>query len=135
MESCDPVKEAAMTMIGRSRQDFLHVFGGGNGVVLAIQPGGDVGWYQYSGDGTADRTGAPGWHPNSGNVAGNGWQHVRHGFVVPQEGRTTTPAITVFDVEENGDMLWFRYERNGEQDPAGAARWRPNSGNPIGYSW
>ena len=47
------------------------------GVVLAIQPDGDLLWYRYTGDGTADRTGATGWVQNSGNQIGRGWQGFR----------------------------------------------------------
>jgi len=121
--------------IGRGWQNFLHVLGGGDGVVLAIQPDGDLLWYRYLGDGTADRTGALGWHPNSGNAIGRGWQHFRHVFVLPQEGRTTTPGITVFGVAENGDLRWYRYSGDGEKDPSGGLGWHPNSGNIVGNGW
>src|SRR5215211_5165870 len=45
------------------------------GVVLAIRPDGDLLWYRYTGDGTADQTGATGWEPNSSNPIGRGWQN------------------------------------------------------------
>jgi hypothetical protein len=42
----------------------------------------------------------------------------------------------LFAVAENGDLLFFRYEGNGEQDPSGTLGFtgpnNPNSGNQIG---
>ena len=46
-----------------------------SGVVLAIRPDGDLLWYRYTGDGTADQTGAMGWDANSSNPIGRGWQN------------------------------------------------------------
>jgi hypothetical protein len=50
------------------------VLGTGDGQVLAIKSDGDLRWYRYTGDGTADQTGATGWEPNSSNPIGRGWQ-------------------------------------------------------------
>ncbi len=120
--------------IGNGWQNFLHVLGAGDGVVLAIQPDGDLLWYQYAGDGRADRSGATGWHPNSGNAIGNGWQSFVHVFVLPQQGRNSK-GITVFGVEPNGDLRWYQYRGNGESDRSGAAGWDANSGNVVGNGW
>jgi hypothetical protein len=58
---------------------------------------------------------------------------MRHLFVTPREGRTTHPALTLFAVTENGDLLWFHYTGNGEQDPSGRLGFDgPNQGNQIG---
>jgi len=48
------------------------------GVVLAIKPDGDLLWYRYTGDGTADRTGSTGWESNLSNPIGRGWQNLQH---------------------------------------------------------
>jgi hypothetical protein len=45
------------------------------GTTLAIKHDGDLLWYRYTGDGTADQTGATGWEPNSSNPIGRGWQN------------------------------------------------------------
>ena len=45
---------------------------------IAVAQNGDVLWYSYSGNGEHDPSGALGWHPNSGNPIGNGWQNFRH---------------------------------------------------------
>ena len=65
--------------IGNGWADFQHVTGGDNdtggfGTALyAADQKGDMHWYRYNGDGTADRSGATGWAPNSGKAIGNGW--------------------------------------------------------------
>jgi hypothetical protein len=96
------------------------------GRIFAISPDGDLRWYSYLGHGEADRSGSLGWQPNSGNPIGRGWQDFLHvlGF-----------GTVLYAVALNGDLLWYRYDGNGEQDLTGAAGWRPNSGNPIGNGW
>src|SRR5829696_7374566 len=66
--------------VGNGWQNFRHVMGCGDGVVLAIQPNGDLLWYSYAGAGESDVAGALGWDANSGNPIGNGWQGMRHVF-------------------------------------------------------
>jgi hypothetical protein len=121
--------------IGNGWQNFLHVMGCGDGVVLAIQPNGTLLWYRYDGNGEDDVSGATGWHSNSSNPIGNGWQNFRHVFVTPQEGRANTARLTVYAVAQNGDLLWYAYAGNGESDISGASGWLPNSGNPVGNGW
>lgn len=58
-------------------------------------------------------------------------------------GNGTTPVDSgmprvgeIYGVEPNGDLRWYRYNGNGEADPAGASnKWHPNSGNTIGRGW
>jgi hypothetical protein len=109
--------------------------GCGDGVILAVQQNGDLVWYQYQGNGESDRSGSTGWHPNSGNPIGNGWQGFRNIFVTPQEGRTTSPRIVIYTVAQDGDLHWYSYHGNGESDRSGNTGWDPNSGNPIGNGW
>ena len=43
------------------------------------------------------------------------------------------PSVGVqYGVEQNGDLLWYRYDGQGEKDPSASTGWHPNSGNPIG---
>src|SRR5215207_2638002 len=107
--------------IGNGWQNFLHVMGGGDGVILAIQPNGNLLWYQYDGQGENDPSGSRGFHANSGNPIGNGWQNFRHVFVTPQEGPTSRSRLTVYAVAQNGDLLWYSYAGNGESDVSGAS--------------
>lgn len=103
------------------------------GRIFAIPPDGALLWYSYGGDGEPDHSGALSWHPNSGHQTGRGWQNFRH----VTGGSTDTDGFgtVLYAVAENGDLLWYRYDGHGEQDPTGAAGWRPNSGNPIGNGW
>ena len=121
--------------IGNGWQNFLHILGCGNGVILGVHENGDLLWYKYDGNGESDRSGSRGWHPNSGNPIGNGWQGFRHVFVTPQEGRESTSRLTVYGVAQNGDLLWYSYNGNGESDRSGSRGWHPNSGNPVGNGW
>jgi hypothetical protein len=118
--------------IGRGFENFLHVVGGGNGIILAVAPNGDLTWFRYTGAGEHDPTGANGFVENNpGNVIGNGFHSFRHLFVSPREGQTT--ATTIFAVAENGDLRWFQYDGHGEHDPTGVHGFGgPNQGNQIG---
>jgi hypothetical protein len=105
--------------IGRGFEHFLHVVGGGNAIILADAPNGDLTWFRYTGAGEQDPTGTNGFRGenNPANVIGNGFHTFRHLFVSPREGQTT--ATTIFAVAESGDLLWFQYSGHGEQDPTG----------------
>lgn len=94
--------------------------------ILAVAENGDLLWYSYEGNGESDITGATGWHPNSGNPIGNGWQGFRH---------LHGSGNVIFAVQENGDLLWYSYEGNGESDVTGGTGWHPNSGSAIGNGW
>ncbi|CAM3594524.1 hypothetical protein GCM10009865_38550 [Aeromicrobium ponti] len=122
--------------IGRGFNHMLHIFGCGDGVIMAIHPNGNLHWYCYNGNGESDVTGTLGWHPNSGNVIGSGWKNYRQIFVVPREGPSNDSAqLQIFAVAQNGDLHWYSYNGNGEQDPSGTQGWHQNSGNPIGNGW
>jgi len=50
-------------------------------IILLVQDDGALRWYRYGGNGENDPTGSGlGWHPNSGNFIGKGWQGFRHIF-------------------------------------------------------
>jgi hypothetical protein len=120
--------------IGNGWQNFRDILGCGDGVILAIQQNGDLLWYQYQGNGESDRSGSTGWHPNSGNPIGNGWQDFRQVCVTPREGRSPG-RLSIYVVAQNGDLLWYSYNGNGENDRSGSLGWDPNSSNPIGNGW
>jgi hypothetical protein len=121
--------------IGNGWGNFRRILGCGDGVILAVKENGDLLWYKYNGNGESDRSGRSGWHPNSGHVIGNGWQNFRDVFVSPNEGRAQSSRLTVYAVAQNGDLLWYSYNGNGESDPSGRLSWHPNSGNTIGSGW
>ena len=118
--------------IGRGFQHFLQVVGGGNGIILAVAPNGDLTWFRYTGAGEHDPTGTNGFVENNpGNVIGRGFHSFRHLFVSPREAQTT--ATTIFAVAENGDLRWFQYDGHGEHDPTGVRGFGgPNQSNQIG---
>jgi hypothetical protein len=121
--------------IGNGWQNFSYILGCGDGVILGVHKNGDLLWYKYDGNGESDRSGRLGWHSNSGNPIGRGWQGFRHIFVTPKEGRERTSHLTVYAVAQNGDLLWYKYSGSGESDRSGRLGWHPNSGNPIGNGW
>jgi hypothetical protein len=94
--------------------------------LLAVAPNGDLFWYCYEGNGESDESGNTGWHPNSGNRIGNGWQGFR---------RLHGSGNVIFGVQDDGDLLWHSYIGDGEDDPSGNAGWESNSGNAIGNGW
>jgi hypothetical protein len=143
-EPFDPVSSTNLwdgntgNLIGRGFGHIKHLLGCGDGIVLAVHPNGNLHWFSYAGHGESDVTGTLGWRPNSGNVIGNGWQNFRHVFVAPQSGRSSSTGpefFKLFAVAQNGDLLWYAYNGNGEHDPSGTLGWHPNSGNQIGRGW
>ena len=68
---------------------------------------------------------------NSGNQIGRGFTDFRHlfGGSTDHGGR----ARIFYGVKNNGDLLFWRYAGNGEQDPTGAAGFdTPFQGTQIG---
>lgn len=94
--------------------------------IFGVAENGDLRWYGYQGDGTADETGGTGWLPNSGNIVGRGWQNFRH---------LHGSGSSVFAVAQDGNLLWYNYNGGGVSDPTGGTGWHANSGNPIGNGW
>jgi hypothetical protein len=121
------------TVIGNGFDTFLHVLGGGDGIILGVTRDGDLTFFRYTGGGEEDRSGTLGFEGNQGTVIGNGFHTFPHIFVAPRDGETTLPATTIFTVDQQGDLRWFRYTGNGEHDPTGASGFDgPNQGNQIG---
>lgn len=112
--------------IGNGWNTFKFLCGGGNGVLFGVEPDGDLRWYRYFGDGTADRSGHTGWAHSSGNVIANGWQ----GFKI-----LATAGAVLLGVEQNGDLRWYNYQGDGTADRSGQTGWHPNSRNIIGRGW
>lgn len=123
--------------IGRGWNHFRYLCGGGDGQLFAVEPGGDLRWYQYTaGDGGHDPAGSRGWSARSSNVIGNGWAHFVALISTPKAGRSSHhPAATLYGVEPGGDLRWYRYTGDGTADRSGATGWAPRSGNVIGNGW
>jgi M6 family metalloprotease-like protein len=99
-------------------EDVVQLFG--------ITDEGDLRWFGYEGDGTADPAFAAGWKPNSGNSVGRGWQNFRHVFGA---------GSVIYAVTEDGVLHWYCYTGGGVSSPSGSIGWDPNSGNPINHGW
>jgi hypothetical protein len=97
------------------------------GAIFAVDQNGGLRWFRYLGDGTHDPSGNTGWHPNSGNAIGRGWSA---GFRF-----ITAVSNVILAVEDDGDLRWYKYVGEGENDPTGGTGWAPGSGNVIGRGW
>jgi len=126
-------------VIGVGWNSFRKIVTLGDGVMMGVEPGGNLRWYQYNGNGESDPTGSGlNWDPNSRNVIGVGWQSFRFLCSKPYEGRTSTHSnnSALYGVEPGGNLRWYRYLGNGENDPSGSGLgWHPNSRNVIGVGW
>ncbi len=120
-------------VIGSGWTSPKFVCGGGDGVLFSVRENANLLWHRYVGEGTADPTGATGWAPKSGNAIGRGWAGFLNLVCTPKAG--TSPASTLYGVQPNGDLLWYRYVGDGTADPTGGTGWAPKSGNPIGRGW
>ncbi len=113
--------------IGRGWSAGFRAFFGTEGVIYAVGEDGALRWYRYDGTGQADPTGGTGWAANSGNQIGRGWSAGFHTYFAVNR--------SIFAVDDDGFLRWYRYDGNGEADPTGATGWAPNSGNRIGRGW
>jgi hypothetical protein len=83
--------------------------------VFAVAENGDLLWHRYNGTGVADPNGATGWHPNSGNPIGNGWQGFRQLYGgISDEGGTIGHVI--YGVTTDGDVLLNRTPKRKPRD-------------------
>jgi len=111
------------------------------GVVLAIRPDGDLLWYRYTGDGTADQTGATGWEPNSSNPIGRGSQNFqqvlgglsnyfpRKSDPLPRHRSVRFDALAEADLDHRRGALLVR---RGKADAAVKSGWTHGVGKSCG---
>lgn len=89
------------------------VLSGGGGILYLVTADGDLRWFKDD-----HRNGTQGWHSNTGNAIGNGWQ--------------LTPDATgvdgmIYATDEVGQLHWYLdHHRDGTQG------WAPGTGNVIG---
>ena len=81
------------------------------GVFYQASVDGILYWYKYEGNGESDPSGKTGWNANSGNPIGKGWNNFRF-LLGAGDG-------VILGVEPNGDMRWYRYMGNGENNIEG----------------
>lgn len=104
------------------RQRFVHLVGGGSGVIYAVQADGQLLWYRHLGWVTSTTS----W-TNRGvpRLIGSGWAQ----FAAVLAGADGT----IFAIRGNGDVLWYRYVLTDWT--TGAGYWARNSGARIGYGF
>ena len=114
-------------MIGNGWQGFKNLFAASS-VLFGVMPNGDLRWHSYHGDGTSDPSGATGWHSNSSNVIGRGWD--RFSRIVGGPDDHGKFGIALYAVQPNGDLFWYKYEGNGESNPTVSTWVAPGLRNP-----
>lgn len=118
--------------IGRGWQNFKILTAAAD-VLFGVEQNGDLRWYSYRGDGTADATGGTGWHPNSRNIIARGWHRFERVVGGPDDHGGA--GIALYAVEPDGTMYWYKYLGHGEPDVTGTTGWHPRSGTRIGRGW
>jgi len=119
-------------VIGNGWQNF-KILTAASSTLLGVEQNGDLRWYNYNGDGTSDPSGNTGWHSNSRNVIGRGWNRFSRIVGGPDDNQGF--GIALYAVEPDGDLYWYKYLGNGSSDPSGSTGWHPNSGTQIGCGW
>lgn len=118
--------------VGRGWGDMRALVGSAGGQIFAVEGNGNLRWYEYVGDGTADVTGATGWAANSSNTIGRGWSF--HSLFSGPNADNAFPAA-LYGVGDDGNLRWYAYDGRGVNDQTGATGWHQNSSNFIGNGW
>ena len=121
-------------LIGRGFAHLKQVVGAGDGVILVAHPDGTMRWFSYTATGNPTSPGPPDSWPTPATHAAAGSGTLTKMFVAPSLG-IGLHGMSIFTVEPDGFLRWYRYTGNGEQDPGGTRGWHPNSGNIIGQGW
>jgi hypothetical protein len=120
-------------IIGKGWSTGFHRMVAISDIILLVEDSGTLRWYRYNGNGESDPDAAGlGWHPNSGNIIGSGWNAFRHIF----GGSDGAGGYVIYGVEDGGTLRWYRYSGSGQEDFLGtSAAWHPRSGNTVGQGW
>jgi N,N-dimethylformamidase len=113
--------------IGVGWQGFRQVFSGGDGIIYAIQPTGELLWYRdLNRDGTS-RADGTGWDPRSGSVIGTGW----HGFLEV----FSNGGGNIYGILPTGELIWYRDVNRDGTSRADGTGWHPRSRTQVGTGW
>jgi hypothetical protein len=120
---------ASGNQIGSDWLGLAQLFSGGDGVIYAVRPSGELLWYRdLVRDGSNASDGSTGWAEASERQIGLGWNVFRH--IVAGGGGV------IYAVTQKGDLAWYRDDRrDGSNDPSGAEGWAGESGSRIGAGW
>lgn len=109
------------TKVGENWDGFTEVFSAGNGIIYAIKPNGDLGWYKHLGyaDGTNSWAGT-----GQFKKVGEDWNTISHAF--------SGGGDIIYGIKPNGDLGWYKHL--GQQD--GLSSWA-NGGQftRVGEDW
>jgi N,N-dimethylformamidase len=115
--------------IGTGWNQFTHVISGGEGILYAVNPTGELLWYQdVFQNGANAPNGTSGWAPNSGSQIGAGWQSFIDVF-----GCRNGVLFGIMVWEWGTQLQWFQdVFRNGANGAQGLSGWANGSGTNIG---
>ncbi len=109
---------AAPRQVATGWADYKQVLPGGQGVIYAVTPSGDLLWFRH--DGASD--GSPTWAPGSGTAIARGWTYPQ--VLGGQRG-------VLYAITESGELLWFRHD--GFLD--GTIAWADAAPRTVGVGW
>jgi N,N-dimethylformamidase beta subunit-like protein/tachylectin len=115
--------------IGAGWQAFSQVIYGGDGIIYAIRPTGELLYYKdVARNGTNGPNGTSGWGTNSGHQIGAGWNNFRLVF--------SGGGGVLYGVTPAGTLHYYKdVFRNGTNAANGSTGWGTGSGNQIGAGW
>jgi N,N-dimethylformamidase len=130
------------TQIGVGWDEFVEVLAGGDGVIYAIKPSGELLYYRdLKQDGTNGAHGESGWDSRSGSQIGVGWDE----FVRVFSGGGSdfigiplplSPKSWIYGIKPGGELTFYvERKRDGMNGSGGESGWEPLSGMQIGTGW
>ena len=120
------------TLIDDGWRGFRHLHASGR-VLFSIDRKGILRWHRYEGNGEEDPDGERNWHPHSGNAIDRDWQNMRQVF--GSVALAGADGHVLMGVDAEGNLRWYRYTGQGEEDISGATGWDPRSGSVIATGW
>ena len=128
-ETSAPPTLDAGRQIGVGWASFAHLVAGGDGILYALTPTGELRWCRDEHrDGSNAPDGSTGWAPGSGATIRAGlpaFTHVLRG----RDG-------VLYAITPAGELLWYEdIARDGSNAPGGTSGWADGSGNQIGTGW
>lgn len=126
LETWEP-QDTGHRVVGTGWNGLRHVFWGGDGVIYAVTPNGELRWYKHNG--YPHGGGLETWEPQdtSHRVVGQGWGDMLHVF--------SAGNGIIYAVTPAGELLWFRHR--GYLHGGGLETWEPQDTGfkIVGHGW
>ena len=126
LETWEP-QNTGYRVVGHGWSGVRHVFWGGNGVIYAVMPDGELRWYKHNG--YPNGGGLETWEPQDAGhrVVGHGWGDVLHVF--------SAGDGIIYAVTPSGELRWYRHL--GYLHGGGPATWEPQDTGykVVGHGW